>query len=70
MKHFAALAAFLLVFHPSTIPSVRRSRLHWPLESAVKSEQTMATSLMPEGLLQTITAQEAADLVEYLGSLK
>ncbi len=27
-------------------------------------------SLMPEGLLQSLTAQEAADLLEYLGSLK
>ena len=39
-------------------------------KSDVKSEQTLPVSLMPEGLLQGFTAQEAADLVEYLGSLK
>lgn len=36
----------------------------------IKSEQTLALSLMPEGLLQGFTAQEAADLVEFLASLK
>jgi putative heme-binding domain-containing protein len=29
-----------------------------------------AASTMPEGLLQTLTAQEASDLLEYLGNLK
>lgn len=38
--------------------------------SEIKKEQTIATSLMPEGLLQGFTAQEAADMVEYLASLK
>jgi hypothetical protein len=27
-------------------------------------------SAMPEGLLQTLTAGEAADLIEFLGSLR
>jgi hypothetical protein len=27
-------------------------------------------SLMPEGLLQNLTAQEAADLLDFLSSLK
>lgn len=31
---------------------------------------TVPISMMPEGLLQTVTAQEAADLLEYLDSLK
>ena len=31
---------------------------------------TAPASMMPEGLLQTLTAQEAADLLEYLDSLK
>lgn len=35
-----------------------------------KSEQTLRVSLMPEGMLQGFTAQEAADLVEYLSQLK
>lgn len=39
-------------------------------KSDVKSEQPMALSLMPEGLLQSFTAQEAADLVTYLVGLK
>jgi len=42
-----------------------------PLKKAeVQSEQTLPVSLMPEGLLQSFTAHEAADLIEYLGSLK
>lgn len=36
----------------------------------VKSQQTLPISLMPEGLMQTFTAQEAADLAAYLSSLK
>lgn len=41
------------------------------LKSAnVRSEKTLPTSLMPEGLLQGFTPQEAADLVAYLASLK
>ena len=36
----------------------------------VKSQQTLPISLMPEGLMQTYTAQEAADLAAYLSSLK
>jgi putative heme-binding domain-containing protein len=36
----------------------------------VKSQQLLPISLMPEGLLQTFTAQEAADLTTYLSSLK
>lgn len=39
-------------------------------KSDVKTEQTLPVSLMPEGLLQGFTAQEAADLVEYLSALK
>lgn len=31
---------------------------------------TAPISMMPEGLLQTLTAQEAADILEYLNSLK
>jgi len=42
-----------------------------PLKKAeIQSEQTLPVSLMPEGLLQSFTAQEAADLLAYLGSLK
>lgn len=36
----------------------------------VKSEQPLPASLMPEGLLQGFTAQEAADLVEHLSTSK
>lgn len=36
----------------------------------MKSEQALPISLMPEGLLQSLTAQEAADLVEYLANLR
>lgn len=39
-------------------------------ERTISTEQALPTSLMPEGLLQGFTAQEAADLVEYLSSLK
>lgn len=36
----------------------------------IVSEETQLASLMPEGLLAGITAQEAADLVAYLAGLK
>ncbi len=36
----------------------------------VASATTQRVSLMPEGLLQSLTAQEAADLLEFLASLK
>ncbi|WP_395741462.1 PQQ-dependent sugar dehydrogenase [Prosthecobacter sp.] len=36
----------------------------------VKSQQPQPVSLMPEGLLQSLTQQEAADLLEYLVGLK
>jgi putative heme-binding domain-containing protein len=36
----------------------------------VKSMEASKVSAMPEGLLQTLTAQEAADLLEFLGSLR
>jgi len=38
--------------------------------SEVKSMQAQALSSMPEGLLQNLTAQEAADLIEFLVNLK
>lgn len=38
--------------------------------SEVKSEQALPVSLMPEGLLASFTAQEAADLLEYLAALR
>ena len=42
-----------------------------PLKKAdVKSEQTSPVSFMPEALLHTFTAQEAADLVAYLMARK
>lgn len=42
-----------------------------PLKRAdVKSEQTSPVSFMPEALLHSFTAQEAADLVTYLAGLK
>ena len=36
----------------------------------VQSQQTLPISLMPEGLLQNLTPQEAADMIAYLSSLK
>lgn len=36
----------------------------------VEQESTAPTSLMPEGLLRDLTAQEAADLLAYLNSLR
>jgi putative heme-binding domain-containing protein len=36
----------------------------------VESVKTDAVSLMPEGLLGGLTAQQAADLLEYLQSLR
>jgi putative heme-binding domain-containing protein len=36
----------------------------------IAAEKTLLTSLMPEGQLQGLTPQEAADLVAYLASLK
>jgi hypothetical protein len=39
-------------------------------KAEIQSEQTLPVSLMPEGLLQSFTAQAAADLIAYLGALK
>lgn len=39
-------------------------------KSDLVSEQPLPASLMPEGLLQAFTAQEAADLIAFLASLK
>lgn len=36
----------------------------------IVAEKALGTSLMPEGLLQGLTPQEAADLIAYLASLK
>jgi putative heme-binding domain-containing protein len=36
----------------------------------IEKEEALLTSLMPEGLLQGLTSQEAADLLAYLVSLK
>jgi putative heme-binding domain-containing protein len=38
--------------------------------SAIERQATLPTSLMPDGLLRDMTAQQAADLIEYLSSLK
>jgi putative heme-binding domain-containing protein len=39
-------------------------------KAQIQQQQILPTSLMPEGLLQSLTAQEAADLLEYLASRK
>ncbi len=36
----------------------------------IKTQQPQPVSLMPEGLLQSLTEQEAADIIAYLASLK
>ena len=38
--------------------------------AAIKSEKTLSSSLMPEGQLQGLTPQEAADLIAYLSGLR
>jgi putative heme-binding domain-containing protein len=38
--------------------------------SDVKSASKSRVSVMPEGLLQSLTAQEAVDLLDYLSALK
>ena len=38
--------------------------------SEMKTLESSKVSAMPEGLLQSLTAQEAADLVEFLSSLR
>jgi putative heme-binding domain-containing protein len=38
--------------------------------ASITSQKSLPLSLMPEGLLQTFTAQEAADLVAHLAGLK
>src|SRR5262249_4662684 len=40
-----------------------------PIED-IEQQATQSTSVMPEGLLRDLTAQQAADLLEYLSSLK
>ncbi|MBL9193246.1 MAG: PQQ-dependent sugar dehydrogenase [Opitutaceae bacterium] len=40
-----------------------------PLDS-IRAETALPVSIMPEGLLQGLTPQEAADLIAYLSSLK
>jgi len=39
-------------------------------KASIRRQVVSAKSMMPEFLLQDLTAQEAADLLEYLGSLK
>jgi len=39
-------------------------------KSEVAKRTALPVSLMPEGLMQSLTAQEAADVVEWLGTLK
>ena len=41
----------------------------YPL-TTVKSDKPLPVSIMPEGLLQTMTQQEAADVIAYLAGLK
>jgi len=36
----------------------------------IERQATQPTSLMPEGLLRDLTAQQSADLLEYLASLE
>ena len=38
--------------------------------TTVKSDKPLPVSIMPEGLLQTMTQQEAADVIAYLAGLK
>jgi putative heme-binding domain-containing protein len=53
-----------IVLKEATAPEV-----HIP-SAQIKTTQTQKLSLMPEGLLQGLTAQDAADLIDYLGSLR
>lgn len=39
-------------------------------KAGIKKQVPLPTSLMPEGLLQTLTQQEAADVLAWLGSLR
>ncbi|MFK5921872.1 MAG: PQQ-dependent sugar dehydrogenase [Verrucomicrobiota bacterium] len=39
-------------------------------KTKIKNQSPLPTSLMPEGLLQTLTQQEAADVLEWLSTLK
>jgi putative heme-binding domain-containing protein len=50
-----------------TIPSGQSIKLKL---ADIREEKTLLTSLMPEGQLQGLTPQEAADLVAYLASLR
>ncbi len=50
-----------------TIPTGQSIKIK---HTEIKSEKTLLTSLMPEGQVQGLTPQEAADLVAYLASLK
>ena len=36
----------------------------------IEQQATTPTSLMPEGLVRDLTAQQVADLLEFLSSLK
>ena len=45
------------------------NEVHVRLED-VKTMQPSKISAMPEGLLQNLTAEEAADLLEFLGTLR
>lgn len=47
----------------------KNTRIEIPV-GTIEQESTQTTSLMPEGLLRDLTAQEAADLIAYLLSLK
>jgi putative heme-binding domain-containing protein len=50
-----------------SIPGGQSARLKL---ADIAAEKTMDTSLMPEGQLQGLTPQEAADVIAYLASLR
>ncbi|MBV8880834.1 MAG: c-type cytochrome, partial [Planctomycetaceae bacterium] len=51
------------------LKDAERKELRLP-KSSIRRSAVLTKSLMPEFLLQDLTAQEAADLIEYLSSLK
>ncbi len=52
-----------------TLKTIAGQSLNLP-RSQIQSLKPLPASLMPEGLLQSFTAQEAADIIAYLSSLK
>jgi putative heme-binding domain-containing protein len=71
LKNGASKSGFAVKTTPAELTLKQAGGLVEKIPAAQIGKTTVApVSMMPEGLLQTLTKEEAADLLEYLNSLK